>query len=115
MVRHRPAVILMRAGREHPAFTTALTPDACTISAESHQVASLATSILAGFSADYKYTPVILSKVKRQAERGRRIPVRCLKILRREIPRLRSASLGMTFIEECAAAHLRPRALRLSS
>jgi hypothetical protein len=52
MARRRPAVILMRDGREDQGFSTALTPVASTICAACRLVDSLATLIPVGFSAD---------------------------------------------------------------
>jgi hypothetical protein len=53
MARRRPAVILMRDGREGRGFSTALIQTACTIYAACRPVALLATRTRVGFSADH--------------------------------------------------------------
>jgi len=66
MVRRRPAGILLRDGREDPAFTTALIQVGSTICAVCRPVDLLATLIQVAFSGGHEDTSVILSEVKRQ-------------------------------------------------
>jgi hypothetical protein len=57
MDRRRLEVILLRDGREDPAFTTALTPGASTICVACRPVDLLATLIRVAFSAGHSGTP----------------------------------------------------------
>ena len=59
MARRRPAVILMRDGREDQDFSTALIQVASTIYAACRRVDSLATWIRVGFSAGHNRDTVL--------------------------------------------------------
>jgi hypothetical protein len=65
MERRRPAVFLMRDGREGRGFSTALIQIASMIYVVCHPVGSLETLTRVAFSAGREHSPVILSGVKR--------------------------------------------------